>query len=782
MLLTGLRQATRGLRKSPAFCVVAVSSLALGLGVNVTVYSIAREMILDDLSARQPGRLVRLGAPVTGGTLRDLRQAPAFQDLACDNWLGTVEWDTGSHTEIAWRMVTSANFFDVLGVRSSRGRLYSSPDEGRAVAVVSYGFWRRRLQADPAVAGRTLQLSGKLYTIVGVLPQDYRSIIRHGVSPEMYLFDGQNPGRCTPFGRLRDGLTRDQAQQAIFAAARNLGDAEFAAQVSRLRPMAGWAANADTLGDDRRFFIFFVMLYGTAILLVVIGCFNVAGLLLARGVTRQREIAIRKALGANRVQVARQLVAEGTVLVGLGAIAGLILDAFLRDRLSYVRWPSAYNLPFEFHFQGDRGLLLYALATVLVVLLASSLVPAVRGSNAGLALAMKQGEPAFSIRRWNLRNGFVALQVILSMVLLIAGALFARAFHHLASLDPGFDVSHTVMTTVWPPPGPRVSGEQRRAWRDSLVRRLNEIPGVTGVTSIGTLPFMGELPQEPVRRPGDPLPIAREAYSVGAGEQFCSVLGIPILRGRDFEAGDRSRQPVPALVNRTFVRQWFGSGDPLGAEIVAGRERERVLQIVGVVGDTRMRTLGEAHAPMIFTPYDDPQMIVRTSGNAAHWIAPIREILGQAVPSSALDVRPLSEGAAGAIFPMRVAAGFVGAMSGIGLILSLSGLYSSISYATRRRTREMAIRAAVGATRPAILWTAIRDGVAVLICGILAGLPLAVASIRPLTNILPDGLDPWSPVMFLGVVAVLLATGGAAAWIAALSSASVDPASVLKQE
>ena len=283
-----------------------------------------------------------------------------------------------------------------------------------------------------------------------------------------------------------------------------------------------------------------------------------------------------------------------------------------------------------------------------------------------------------------------------------------RSFVQVAGLDPGFDVSHTVIAQVYSQPGQKPQGWN---WRDGVVRRVKEVPGVIGVTSIGTLPFMGELPQDPVRRKGDPLSIAREAYSVGAGEQFCKVLGIPILRGRDFEIADRTRQPVPALVNQTLARRLFGDADPIGAQLLVGRENERVLEIVGVTGDAKMRTLGEAHAPVFFTPYADAQLLVRVAGNPTQWIKPLRDALAEVDAVSALDVRPLSDATAGAIFPMRVAAGFVGSLSALGLLLVLTGLYSSVSYATRRRTREMAIRAAVGATRSTILWTAIRDGV-----------------------------------------------------------------------
>jgi predicted permease len=542
--------------------------------------------------------------------------------------------------------------------------------------------------------------------------------------------------------------------------------------------MAGLGAHENLVGEDG-FVAFFGALFGTALMLAVIACFNVAGLLLSRGVTRRRELAIRKALGANRFQLARYLLAEGFVLVVLGAGLGLVIDAFLRNQLSYVRWPSAYNLPLEFHFQSDRGLFLYALAAVFTALLVSSLLPALRGSNVDLNVAMKQGEAAFSIRRWSLRNGFVAMQLALSVVLLTLGILFLRSFLQVAEVNPGFDVSHTAIAVVH---SANHRGPNAWNWRDGVVRRIEEVPGVTGVTSIGTLPFMGELPQEPMRRKDDRLFMARDAYEVDAGEQFCHVLGIPILRGRDFEIADRSRQPVPALVNQTLARTLFGDADPIGAQLLVGREHERVLEIVGVTADAKMRTLGEDHAPVFFTPFTDSQLIVRVAGNPAQWIQPLRNALADADAAAPIDVRPLSDASAGAIFPMRVAAGFIGSLSALGLLLVLTGLYSSVSYATRRRTREMAIRAAIGATRANILWVAIRDGCAVLACGIAVGLPLAIAAIRPLTDILPSGVNPWDPVTFCAVGILLLATGAGAALVPARFAANVDPALALRED
>jgi ABC-type antimicrobial peptide transport system permease subunit len=210
--------------------------------------------------------------------------------------------------------------------------------------------------------------------------------------------------------------------------------------------------------------------------------------------------------------------------------------------------------------------------------------------------------------------------------------------------------------------------------------------------------------------------------------------------------------------------------------------RKGTLEIIGVTADAKMRTLGEAHAPMFFTPFTDSQLLVRVAGDPSQWIKPLSAVLREVDTVSAIDVRPLSDATAGAIFPMRIAAGFIGSLSALGLLLVITGLYGSVSYATRRPTREMAIRSALGATRSTILWTAIRDGVAVLTCGVVVGLPLAMAAIRPLTGILPDGVNPWDPIMFSAVCLLLLATGAGAAFIPARFAANVDPSLSLREE
>jgi putative ABC transport system permease protein len=774
-----LRHAARFLGKSPGLTAVAVASLALGIGANITVYSVVREMIVDDLSAREPQRLARAAGEVDYDTYRELRHAGIFQDLAFDRNLNVYVWQTAARGELAWRVETSANFFDVLGVRGYLGRMYSQSDEARAVAAVSYGFWYKRMGADRHAIGRPLRLNGRLFTVVGVLPRDYRSIYGHGVSPEVYIPTGAGGAGCRLFGRLRDGYSRAQTGQALAAAAEALGGKELARRIAELRGMRGLAANAAKAGDEWRFFVFFAMLFSVAGMMALIACANVAGLLLARGVTRQRGIAIRRAVGASRLRIMRQLLAEGLVLVACGSAAGLVLDAFLRDRLSYIRWPSAYGLPIEFHFHQDSGLFLYAAGAAVVALLVCSVIPAINGSNADLTLAMKQGEPAFSVRHWDVRNGFVASQVALATVLLTLAALFTRSFFYVAHCDPGLDLAHTIVAGMQPLPG-RHSDDG--LWKDEVMRRLEEIPGVIAVSSAGVLPLAGEMPQAPLRRAGDPLSSARDVYTVGAGPQYCQAFGMRILRGRDFEIADRKRQPAPVIVNRTLAREFYGDVNPIGTRLIMGREEPEVLEVVGVTADAKVRSMSEAEVPALYIGSAFGALVVRVAGEPARWIEPVRSALSRMDPSAGIDVRPMREAAAGAIFPMRVASAFLGALSGLGLVLALVGLYSSVSYAVGRRTREMGIRLALGATQCSIVWVALRDGIIVLACGAAAGMALAIAVIRPLAGLLPDGVQPWDPAMLAAPALLLLAAGASAAWIPSRRAAHADPSAALRQE
>jgi putative ABC transport system permease protein len=783
-LSADLRLAAQGLRKTPAFVFVAVLSLALGIGANVTVFSVVREMILDDFSAKNPERLARIdGAYVTPLLYRELRSTGTFQDLAFHNGLGNRIWNTGGRSEIVWTFPTSANFFDVLGVRAFAGRLYSQSDEGRELAAVSHGFWRRRPGGNRNIIGTAIELNGKLHTIVGVLPPDYRSIYGHGVSPEVYLLDAltQSQARLYGlFGRLSDGVSLQQTRQSFVAVYERLKGPEESRHIVELHPMGGLRAHAWKSGDERLFFLFFVLLFGVAGSLMLICCSNVAALLIGRNLNRRRELAIRKALGASRSQLVRPLLAEAVVLVACGAGAGLAFDALVRNQLRHLRWPTAYGLPFEFHFQNDSGLFAYAGLTAIVALLLAAFVPALRSAETDINLAVKQGQPSFSLRRRSLRTGFVALQVVMSALLLALCGLFTNSLLHLRA-GPGFDVNHTLIAAPHSLPHQR-SPERSWDFRQRVVRRVETVAGVVAVTSAGILPLMGEIPEAILRRDTEPVSAPHHAYVVGAGEQYCTTLGIPILSGRDFELADRARKPIPIVINQALAREFFPDTEPIGQSLLMGQEPEQRLEVVGLMAHTKMRTLGEGKRSMFLKPDFNAQLLVRVAGDPNQWIEPLRSALAEVDQSAALDVRPLEEAVAGPLFPMRVATGFLGALGLLGLALTLIGLYGSISDAVRHRTRELGIRAALGASPRRIVWTALEDGMAVLAAGTMVGDGVGVLVIRDLVDLLPAEVNPWAAGPFLAVAFLLLSAGALASWVPARRAARIDPLAALRQE
>jgi putative ABC transport system permease protein len=762
------------LRRSPLLSAVAVGSLALGIGANITVYSIVRELILEDVSARQPNRLAYINADVSPALYRDLRTAGVFQQLAAYHSVTIWAWRTGGHSETAWVIRSSGNFFDTLGgIVPFAGRIYSQPEEDRDVAVVRYSFWRTRMGGDPAAVGKPLQLNGRLYTVIGILPPEYRSIYGLGFAPEVYV-PAIDTGRFLVFGRLQNGRTAEQTRQALVAAGTAIGGSDLGRKLGALYPI-GYRPRS---GDP--FVLFFATLYAVAAMLALIACSNVAGLLLASSLSRRREIAIRSAMGASRWRIVRHLVGEGCILAGIGAVLGYLLHAAVVSRLRLLHYPGTYGQPYEFHFGHDSGLLLYGAGIALLALLLSSLIPAVRGSVADPALALRQSEPAFAVHRWNLRSAFVAVQMALSVVLLTLALLYSRGLLQLLHTDAGFDRAHTLFAGVQPAAG-RHSGEAYFAWREELLRRVRSLPGVAAASSTTVIPLSGGGTRF-VRREGDSPTSARDLDSTGVGDQYFATMAIPILAGRDFDRNDRVRKPQPVVVNREFARAFFSGGDPIGRRLVIGREREELAEIVGLCADTRVRSLGENVQPVFYTAGFDTGLVVRVQGDPRQWIEPLRQALGAVDPEAALDIRTLRDATAGAIWPMQVASGFLISLAALGLILALVGLYASVSYSVRRRTREMGIRAALGASPLRIAGAALSDTAWVLLIGAAAGLGLSIAAVRPLVPTVPSGVDPWSPAMFGAVVLMLLICGGAAAAIPARRATIIDPSTALREQ
>jgi len=695
--------------------------------------------------------------------------------------------------------MTSGNLFETLGLVPAMGRIYSAaesnPETQPQVAVISDGFWRRRLGADPNAVGRRLLLNDLSYTIVGVPPRDYRSVMGLGIVPEinvpvsaaaipqLHSRDRLYFGKM--IGRMPDGASREQVRAALMAQQRRLQQAfpltaKDLENLTHLEALGGIERMLDSPEPGRAFLMFYALLSVGVGLVLLIACANVSGLLLARGSARQREVAVRVALGASRKRLISQFLAEGFLLSAGGAALGLLLNFWLTRMLSQVQVP--FRVPFEFSFAPNWRVFVYCLVLVGATAPLCALLPAIRSSRADLTGAMKL-QRAGAERRISLRNVLVAGQVAVSTILIVTAILFARGMLVLGATNPGFDLDHTVSLDVIPVDG-RYKGDQYRDFRTRLLRQLEAVPGVVATTSAVILPLNPETPTSPIRLAGTPVAESRAVNTSFAGPDYFATMKIPLASGREFDTKDQTRSPGVVIVNETFARRYFPGDDAVGKRLLLnGRGgQDIVLDIVGVAADTKVRTLGERIQPLMYRPDDSTRLIARTAGPPEAAVSSMRIALSQIDPSAAIVIKTVREFSAIALWPTRIGALMLGCFGALGLFLALIGLYGVIAYAVARRTAEIGVRMALGAPRHGVLLMILRQGLAVTSIGVTAGVGLTLLAARPLEAILPSTLSSHDPATFAIAITVLIAMGTAATLIPASRASRIDPITALRHE
>jgi putative ABC transport system permease protein len=789
-----LRYTLRTLRAAPGFSAIAILSLALGIGANTTVYRVIDEVLLHDVTADRPDRLLRIGDHgISYPNYQDFARSGVFQSLAVFG-LADANWRQANSTEGVFLMKTSPNFFETLGVEPRLGRRYTDADADSLPAIVSDGFWRRRLGADPNVLGRALDLDDHRYTIIGVMAPEYRSAMGLAIMPEVHV--AVNPASVAGLmlrdsmqflnmiGRMPDGETREQVRAALEAQRNRLqhdypATAKALENITHLEAIGGIGRLRDDPTDGTKFLTFYALLALMVGLVLVIACANVSGLLMARGAARQREIAVRSALGAGRARLIGQFLAEGLVLSVSGAALGLLLNFWLTHVLSQIRVPLS-AVSFEFSFAPDRRLVWYTLAITAITAPLCALAPAIRASRTDLASVLRRqrggtGSPT-------MRNLLVVGQVALSFVLMAAAILFARATVTLASVNPGFDLGHTIKAEVTPMEG-RYRGEQLEAYRQRLLERVRSISGVVSAASAGFAPLNPETPTMMVRAAGQPVSEARRVNLQPVGPDYFETMDIR-LRGREFDVRDRGRMPVPVIVNLTLARELFPAGDALGQQLVyARRNRDEVqVEIVGVAADSKIRSLGEASAPLIYQPDFSTRLMVRVAGPPDAFVSAVSSAVRDVDPSAAVEAETMRDYSAISMWPARIGRQFLMALSVLGLALALVGLYGVIAFVVARRIGEIGVRMALGASRAGVAWMVLRDGARVIGAGMAIGVGLAILAMKPLGVILPATLSTRDPIAFAGAALVILAAGAAAVLVPARRASKIDPAIALRYE
>jgi predicted permease len=802
-----LRVALRSVVRQPMLAATSMLSIAIAAGVNTIVVGVAAELLYTMPSANEPDRLVSIqvggGSHTSYERWRDLDASGALAGVAGHSIEDVVNWRGTEQTIGLVPMIVTANFFDLLGVPVAMGRGFTAAEAraemNPAVAVVSHGFWQNRLAGDPNVLGRSLVVNGQAHTVVGVLPERFRSMPGLGLSPEIYLpiartlvsdIDSPRAAHVQLVGRLRSDQTIEDGRAAMTAAASRLaveyGDNAFG-KVSQFEPVGSAALLGPMTATINAFFAVLVVAVG---LVLAIACANVAGLLLARATTRWREIAVRVALGAGRRRLIQQLLAEGFWLALGGTVGGLLITIALDRLLARVPLPLPMPLPLYLRASLDGRMLLYALVLTLATTVLCALAPALQATRRSHLPALKQDD-RMPARRWTLRRMLVVGQVAVVTVLLAAAAIFLRNLAQAQTLDPGFDSTQTIVARIGFVQG-RQTRETARALVESGVERLAQVPGVAAASYAWAAPLVGGgrttgalLPIESVGK----VQVTYETNFVGPG--FFRTMRVPLAAGREFTADDRPGSAAVAIVNKEFSRRYFNGVDPVGKtmQLPGPDERGYPVTIVGVAGNMKHRSIGEADRPAVYEAFAQRasapgtvHVFVRTTGEPESAAGTVARLLESLDPSASVTVRPTRQALASALMPSRVAAALLGGLGFIGLSLALVGMAAVVSYSVSRRTAEIGIRMALGATRGSVMRLVLREAVLLAAAGATMGIGAAWLVSAPLAMFLVAGLNPKDPMIFAATALVVVGVSLAAAWAPARRAMGIDPNTALRAE
>jgi macrolide transport system ATP-binding/permease protein len=825
-----LRYAARMLRKQPGFTLAAVSTLALGIGANTAIFSLVNATLLRRLPVANRERLVYIGRNNTTGAF-SYRMYAALRD-GNRSFDGVAAWanisaslNVDNTAELAEGAIVTGNLFEALGVKPEHGRLLTPADDvapgAHPVAVVSHEFWRTRFGGRLDVLGREIKLNGHVFTIVGVTPAGFTGpelgIVRSlyvpmmmqaiarppsaGYSGEMNPDLLQRPGGgwLSVVGLLKAGAAAEPARAELEALATT-----YARDVNLSPPAVRvFVAPVDDGNPVQRRQMQSVALLLSAVVgaVLLIACANIANLLLSRTAARRREIAVRLAIGASPARIVRQLLTESMLLAFIGggigvALAGAVVRAF--DAAP----PPPGALPLALDFSIDLRVLLFTMALSFITGIVFGLVPALKASRPGLVPALKDasadgGERG---RRFDLKRVLVVAEVALSLMLLIASGLFVRSLQAAQAIDPGFDVDQLASARLNINLLRYTSAQGREFYRE-VVARMERLPGVESA-SVARVPVIGNgFRVIGMLKQGSDALAARQLNETGSdvtsdpsrvnanviGPGFFKTLGIPLLKGRDFDQRDIDGRPPVVIVNETAVRQQFAGKDPVGARVSFSGPPGPWCEIVGVVRDSKYASLGEPALPVVYMPVAQNHetgmtLYVRASVSPASLITSIRREIQNLDPNLPIPaVQTMSQTIGVSLYAARMGAWLLGVFGSLALLLAVIGIYGVLSFTISRRTREMGIRLALGAEKRDVFLLVVRDGMLLVVLGIFVGLGGGLLGTRSLAGFLysvPTSDIPTFSVMTTVLVVVALA----ACMIPARRAMRVPPSTALRCE
>ena len=807
---TDVRYALRQIHRRPAFTVVAAVSLAVGVGANTAIFSAANALLLRPVAGVSGhDRVVELGRTTQGRgfdsfaypDFLDLREGvPALEHVAAYTF-ETFAVSRGAEGERIMGMHVSPSYFDVMGVVPGLGRFFTeaedAPGASGTLAVLDHAFWRDRLGGDASIVGSTVRVNRVPFTVIGVAAADFRGHTI-GVRPDVYL-----PIRTSPLlseradvweargsvwhhavARLADGATVEQARAQVEAVFVNLAEAYPETNGRRggavatlgVVPGAGRAPVTAFLG----------VLMGMALLILLVTCANVAGMFLARGTAREREIAVRLAIGSGRGRIVRQLLAEALAVFAIGGLAGAALGVWILGLLPLDRLP--VPVPVQVDLSPDLRVLAFAAIATLTTGVLFGLLPALGATRLDLVSSLKEDGRQRS-RAGALRRLFVSGQVGLSLVLLVAAGLLLRSLQRASAVESGFDATDAYLTGV--DLSLEGYGEEDGAFfQRRLVEAVRGLPGIDAAALAVDLPLDLSSHGTAAYPPGYSGPDGREGVAVDfnhVSPGYFETLRIPQLAGRDFTDADGEGSEPVVIVSRAFAEDVWPGADPVGRALrVFGAESE-VRTVVGVVEDVKNQLITEERKPFVYVPlwqaYRPGTSVVARGPGGIEAVAPaLREAVLAADPSLSLTpVIALDRYTAIGVLPQRVAASITTLLGGFALLLSGLGIYGVVAFAVARRTREIGVRMALGAGRRSVMTSVLAGGLGLALPGIVLGGAAAIG-VGHLMRFLLLGLSPVDPLALGAVAASLLAVVLVASAVPARRASAIEPVEALRAE
>ena len=806
ILWQDLRFGARQLFRSPGFTLVALISLALGIGANAVIFSLVSTCLLRPLPISHPQQVIEISQGKRNDpSYSQSMSYPDYKDLRDRNQVlsalavfrfAPMSLSHNGANERVWGYLVSENYFDLLGVRPFLGRTFL-PEEGSApnahpVAVLSYGCWQRRFGSDPAIVGNPVMINGHSFTAVGVAPANFTGT-ESVFTPEFWIpsmmqewiessngMASRGNGQWLAIGRLKPGIAAAQAQAQLNTVAQQL-EKEYPGNDQ------GMALHLTPPGlvDPRlrsAVIAFTGALMLTVVLVLAIACSNLASLLLARSAQRRKEIAVRMAIGATRFRLTRQLLTESLMLAVIGAAFGLLLGSVLM-RLAQASLPST-DFALTLDLRMDWRVVLFVTALALLTGIGFGLVPAIYASRPDVVSTLKE-DALGGGRKARLRSVLVVLQIALSFVLLITAGLTVRSLKHTEGLGPGFDPKHAVTLSV--DLGLQGYNEERgQIFYQQLSQHVRALPGVQAAGLIRSLPLGLEASTTGVYPDGRPEPQAQDlpsAFYENISPGYFAAMGIPLLAGRDFADSDTKKSPGVAIVNETLAQQFWPGENPIGKRLHSGNTS--VLEVVGLAKNGKYQSLGEIPSLIIYYPIQqvyasNAALVVRTDVAANAAIASVRGEVRNLDPTLPVyEAKTLREHMRLALFPLHAGAVAVGSFAFLAMILAAIGIYGVMAYSVAQRTQEIGIRMALGARAVDVWKMVLRQGIILTAVGMFCGLLFALGLSKIIASLL-YGVSATDPLTFLLISVLLAAVALLASFLPARRATKVDPVMAIR--